>query len=614
MRKIAIFLLMLVLGSLPSVAQDRLTEFPPAFQYLQLLQKATYAPAPQQKTTKTTGFGPVYDPSKWAHRVDSTWGAGIADTSKLTVFNRIWNPIDSAYPCFIHLPMYNWDSLVNDMRTEISAGVSRGRFAGILNRLGWYLNDGHTSIYDQGVNFTFPIYPGLPVMRGQSGLFGACVTMLPDSTALVYESTPGHVLGIEPGDVILGYNDFAWKDIVKVILEHQLPNSVFVGSTDAATWHNLISAAGENWYLFDTINIRKCNGNLVNLPTSLMTGQNYGGRMCSDQLPIPGVAMITYSQYVFQNRSISSGMIAGTRTGYVYMMDCMDISGNSLYNAVKTLVEDSLAESLIFDLRTNYGGSFLAFTKTYEYLSDIPNTPWIGYGERTSLTNRYSLANNLPSYNYDVADTDPASFDGPIAVLCGPGALSAGDFFQVLYKHHPSVKTFGKSTAGAYGAYWPINTGQSGYRASMQIGNFYQVSDPSYYLTHTEFPIDVPIWLDRDSVCAGKDNVVSAALDWINDETTHSPTIEGAQPQVMVYPNPSAGRIQVSVGNLREKEVTIRVYSMPGTVLLEQRRVTDPGPKTTWELGLDDLPNGTYYLTVEGDRSGRAGKKFSLLR
>jgi hypothetical protein len=565
---------------------------PPALEHEILLQQATYAQSAKNKTTKTTAGGPVFDTARWNFLVDSTWGTGIADSEKLKVFDRIWKTFDSMYPCFIHLPMYNWDSIVNGMRTEINNGVSRGRFAAILNELRRYINDGHSSIYDVVVNYPSIIYLGLPLMRAESGRFGACVTMLSDSSAMVYESEPNHVFSLQPGDIILGYNDMPWKELIKIILKYRLPSSINVGSTDAATYHKMIQAAGENWHLFDTINIKKCNGSLVNYPTSLMYSTGYS-RFCTEQLPVKNIKKNDYNDYYYLYDAFSSGMIAGTKIGYVYMYDCLD-AGDSLYNNVKMLIEDSLAEALILDIRTNFGGGYSAYWKTFDYLRN-GFVQWVGYGERVSPFNRYQLFNQ-PSSWYNLNDAIPMAIYKPIALLQGPRAISAGDLFQLMYKHYPWLKTFGKSTAGAFGSRQNIALTNADYKASLQPINFYEVTNPSHYLTHTEYPIDFPVWLDRDSVCAGKDNVVSEAVKWIMGQLAIKDA--GKQKQtVKIYPNPASNYTNVVVNNATNSMVKIRLRNLLGQVLLEQTGHLDNGSNKC-TLNLANIPAGNYYLSI----------------
>lgn len=584
--------------------------FIPLKEHMSMLRATEYAAAPQAKASKATSATPIFDTNNWQHIIDSTWGQGLADTAKLSLFNQFWTAMDSAYACFVKLPNYNWDSIVNAMRTEITMGVSRGRFAGIIGKLLTYVNDGHTSFYDYTVDYSGPIYPGKPVFRRESGLFGACITAVNDTTAMVYEAVAGHPFNLQPGDVILGYNNIPWTKLIQVLLRHQLPAATYVGSSDAATYHRYVQAAGENWYLFDTINIRKCDGSLVNYPTSLMVGHNYSN-FCTEQMPVQGIHKLSGNEYYSQNISYSSGVITGTHIGYVYMYDCGDGSGDSLYNRVRTLVEDSLVNGLIIDIRTNFGGSFLAFEKAFEYLNN-GDVSWLGYGERSDPHNRLSMMNTgLPAW-YDVTDSDPMFFQGPVAVLCGPNAVSAGDVFSVLFKHDPTVRTFGLSTAGAFGAYYSLTMPYANYYASRQAVNFFEASNPTYYLSHTEFPIDQKSWFTQNSVCNGTDQVVDDAIHWIWN-TTKVEATSMSKFEVTVMPNPSSGECMLEVISRVEDDVHIRICNSIGAVVQSFSTGIHQGRnRIDLQLEKAGLPPGNYIVLAQTGTSPVVSKKLQL--
>ncbi len=607
-----IFILFFIAGSVGLHAQPLMESPKGVSQYREhtvMLSNARYINANGGAAKTTAGTGPIFDTAKWTHRIDSTWGVGMADTAKLNLFNQYWAQVDSYYACFVQLPSYNWDSIVNAMRTEISAGVSRGRFAGIAGNLMNYINDGHSWFYDYTVNYGSAIYPGKPVFRGESGLFGACITTLHDTEAMVYDANAGHPFGLRPGDVILGYNGIAWTTLVKLALQYQMPRTVYTGSSDEATYHRYIQAAGENWYLFDTINIRKCDGSLVSFPTSLMVGKKYSD-FCTEQMPVDGVSRLSYNQYYVSDRSYSSGVIKGTRVGYVYMYDCSNSTGDSLYNAVKTLVEDSLVSGLILDIRTNFGGGFLAFYKTFKYLNE-GDVSWTGYGDRYDPTLRLSLT-NFPTSWYDVMDDDPHHFDKKIAILTGPGAVSAGDFLPVLFRHHPQVKTFGKSTAGAYGSTRTIPLSYTNYYGGRQNVNFYDVSDPFIYLTHLAVPVDSNIWFTKESVCNGVDNMVEAAVKWI-EPSLGMANHANAKPSIKIYPNPSGGKFNMAVISPVSGSVTIRICNVLGATVKTSTADLTQGEQVV-KIDFSDmhLPGGCYHVIMQGANMEPVVRKFAV--
>lgn len=576
-----------------------------------LLSKANYAP---KAAAKTTAGGPdyIFDTSRWSHIVDSTWGVGLPDSAKMQVFNHFWGQMDSFYACFVNLPAYNWDSIVAAIDTQIMHGVSKGRFAAMGNAFMTLINDGHSGFRDIAVNYSSMIYRGLPLFRGESGKFGACITTLNDSSALVYNAHAGHPFDLQPGDIILGYNGEPWTKLVQTILRNQLPNAVYIGSTNAATMHRYIQAAGENWYLFDTINIKKCDGSIVNLPTSLMTGVFYQD-FCTEQMPVAGIHKTTYSEYYGSGIEISAGVINGKKIGYVYMYDCSDATGMNLLNAVRTLVEDSMVQGLIFDIRTNFGGGFNAYIKTFKYLHS-GHVSWVGYGDRFDM-NRTNLYNyGLPAW-YDITDDDANFFPHRIAVLCGPNSISAGDFFPVLFKHCPKVKIFGKSTAGAYGSSTGIALPHSGFAAGRQVVNFFEVGAATSYITHVELPVDSSVWFNKDSVCAGIDNMVNTAVRWIEDAMETGVQTNEPQLTMTIYPNPAKDQINCNIGSNTDESIRVTLCNMLGSVLNESQYTLVSGNNILkMDIAKLMLPTGNYYLKLEGSNGTNIVKKLTIMR
>jgi hypothetical protein len=75
--------------------------------------------------------------------------------------------------------------------------------------------------------YTTPLNPGTPILvdvsadgvfLGGVSHFGAGLTVLPDGSLLVYMVTPNHPLGLEPGDIVLGYEGVPWKNLVRELI------------------------------------------------------------------------------------------------------------------------------------------------------------------------------------------------------------------------------------------------------------------------------------------------------------------------------------------------------------------------------------------------------------
>jgi len=114
----------------------------------------------------------------------------------------------------------------------------------------------------------------------------------------------------------------------------------------------------------------------------------------------------------------------------------------------------------------------------------------------------------------------PGSYAGPVAVLVGPGCVSACDLAAIVGRFLPNERTFGESTSMAVGLPTQPALGTSldlgpNWDARVAETNTFLVRSPGHYLTHREFPVDERVWLRPRDVAAGKDTVVGAALAWL---------------------------------------------------------------------------------------------------
>ncbi|RPI19867.1 MAG: T9SS C-terminal target domain-containing protein [Ignavibacteriae bacterium] len=444
---------------------------------------------------------------QWRAKVDSIWGPGLPTTTKLQIFDAFWNKIDSSFACFHDIPD-NWLALKNQYRSEVAAGVSKGRFAAIMNVLALSLKDLHTNPYDKTLFATLPVTPGMPFLYiGGSGTIthiGFGLTPMPDSSLLVYKVIPNHPLGIQPGDIVLGYDGIPWKILVYQLLDYQLPFGGPIGSSPSAFTHNLLSAAGRNRHLFNNIDIIKYStGDTVHLSTASLYG--LPSLFCDEQMDIAGVPKPDYNagQYV------SYGIMQGTNIGYIYGLQWTGNAGQQFYNAVQALMQ---TDGLIIDFRSNFGGNMFLSDSALKVLftSSMLTIDW---GRRTSPSNHLQMTLNNVSSNYKIKGTPPGYLK-PIAVLTGPGAGSSGDQVAFRMKFHPRVKFFGKPTNGAFNSPVSLNLHADWQCTYSPVDAFDMAANK--YLTHLESTVDQNVWLTKDGVAQGRDDVVEAAVTWLN--------------------------------------------------------------------------------------------------
>jgi hypothetical protein len=548
-----------------------------------------------------------YSKADWQAVIDSVWGPGLPTAQKLEIFDTAWDTINASYGAFQNLDV-NIDSLRDLYRPEIENGISRGRFAAIMSHFSLAMKECHTVILDVPVNWGTPITPGLPLFvigpwYNNEG-FGASLTPLADSSLLVYRALDNHQLGIVKGDIVLGYDGIPWKVLYKELLDAQLPISLnwVWGSNDKSITHCILSSAGLNWHLFDTIDIVKYDtGDTLHLPTSLLSNQS-GTIWGNEQLDVPGVEWPN----IFQDDYVSWGIVEGTQIGYIYVtawtFDPVYQISQQFYDAIDSLMHHNETTGMIIDFRLNYGGGgtsnqgfSLLFNSTFNTLSfDVrcgdPN-------------NHFNMCPHLflNQYVFRINGNPNNYYDKPIAVLTGPGTVSAGDVESVRLKFHPMVEFFGKTSSGAFCSASYPDLGHPDWFFYLSTGNAYFISNHQY-LAHTELDMYEEVWLTQHGVVNGKDDVVEAAIEWINNTSS----VEDPNNEVISayhlsnnYPNPFNPTTMIKYHIPELSFVTLKVYNVVGNEVATLVNKEKPAGIYEIEFNAETLPSGVYFYKLQ---------------
>lgn len=371
-----------------------------------------------------------------------------------------------------------------------------------------------------------PLAKGTPLLViGQWGTnqhFGALLTPLPDSTLLVYKALANHPIGLQPGDLVLGYDGVLWKDIYPELVAAQLPlvlNSVN-GSTDESMAYYHLQAAGLNWHLFDTIDIVKYNsGDTLHFATRLLAGQRrtiWG----SEQIDIPGVTWPDRSRDI----RINWGVPDNTNIGYIYItswsFDARFGIREKFRVAIDRLMHEIKVDGIIIDMRFNTGGGALAIDGLNLLFNQVTST--VGFDKRRGTSDHFDMIADPGRRETNlVIRPDPNTFyDKPIAVLIGPGSISAGELEAIRLSFHPRTRLFGKPAAGGNSGSDFLNIATNWF-ASRTSGPVYYVSNHEY-LSHISLQPDQSVWFTRDDAAKEIDTVAEAAIAWIEGETPTS--------------------------------------------------------------------------------------------
>jgi hypothetical protein len=565
-----------------------------------------------------------YRSTDWALLIDQTWGPSpLTIAQMLGLFDNFWTQMDQSFACYQDL-VVDWTALRNRYRPEIQGGVSRGRFAAIMNHLALALKESHTHVRDQVVNtLTFP-NPGIPLLYvgayGDDRHFGAGLTPLPDSTLLVCDVMSPHPLGLVPGDIVLGYEGIPWKQLYRELLAAELPigSMWWWGSSDASHTHSWLKSAGINWHLFDTIDVVKYStGQTVHLPVDPLIGLNFQFDW-TEQLPVPGVPK---PNFLGAGDRVSWGTIDGTQIGYVYVREWTGNAGIEFTNAVDSLMTDFNTTGLIVDFRTNYGGNMFLAYDALEHLFD--EEVWtVGFAERCNPSDHLAMCpspSGPPSaYVIHGDDQPPTFYNRPIAVLTGPGAVSSGDQVANLFKFHPMVRVFGKTTSTTFNAPVAFPTGLSGWTSRYARYDAYLVSNPTNYLTHDEFQVDEAVWFTPDDVAQGRDTVVEAAKEWIV-ATSGIAAASPVRPSILLEnaPNPFGAATTIRFLLTSPSPAALRIYDPMGrlitTLVDEEKSAGDY--HVTWDKKDNrgrSVAAGVYYCRLEAGNHEATTKLVSL--
>ena len=589
--------------------------FPPCFAQSASSNNTLYNPAIGRTLLESEIFQPPRIQKKighllneeWQEVIDSVWGIGLPTADKLAIFDAAMDTLDQNFGAFFNLDI-NLDSLINIYRPEIENGISRGRFAAIMNYISLYMKDTHTMLMDIPVNWGTPLNPGIPlfVIGGfrSNEHFGACLTPLPDSTLLVYRALENHQLGLEVGDIVLGYDGIPWKSLYMELLDAQLPiHTTWVwGSTDESITHQILMSAGMNWHLFDTIDIIKhTTGDTLHLSTSPLINQS-GFIWGNEQLLVPGIEQPNF----ITEEYVKWGIVEGTDIGYVYIAsydtDPQLAIHDSIYQAILDFMYNYETSGFIIDYRINYGGGIDNNHRIYRQLFN-ETIFTIGYDVRTDPNNHYGMSPSSWATPYWLRiPGEPTSFyDKPIAILIGPGTVSCGDVESVRMSFHPRVKFFGKPSSGALTISRYPNLGNPDWFCYLAIGSAY-LFNSHQYLCHTGVSVDQEVWLTQSGVVNEIDDVVEEAIEWINNISSIEALNNGAVFDFHLeqnYPNPfnPSTKIKYSIPHI--SNVKIKIYDILGSeieILLNEEK-----PAGTYEITwyAEGLPSGIYFYRIQ---------------
>ena len=272
------------------------------------------------------------------------------------------------------------------------------------------------------------------------------------------------------------------------------------------------------------------------------------------------------------------------------------------------------ADGIIFDFRFNTGGGALAREGLQLLFNET--VPTVGFDQRVpgSMDPFAMEPDPLRREANLVIQGDPATFfDKPIAILVGPGSISAGELEARRMSFHPHARIFGLPAPGGNTGSDFISIGDPDWFVSRSHSAQYLVSTHAY-LTHIGLQPDERVWFTQDDAANGIDTVIEAALDWVTAQSTNVEEEIVPTPGLRVagYPNPFRERITLTFELDAPVPVSVALYDVLGrrvATLMDAPAVAGPH-RLTWDGTTSEgmaLGSGLYFWTITAGSTTEAG-------
>jgi len=472
------------------------------------------------------GHSPLPTKEEMGKRVDEFWEKAPSKEDRLVYFDGLWTAIGSNY-IFLSALEVDWDDVKERYRPEIEKAESSGRFFALLSRMLGEIHEVHTKFGSGEICRKSPERAPVFFQDSYSSTIGACVTVNENDEIVVYKVDSVNPGKLAPGDIILGYDGVTWQDLLEKIDEWEIPICGGHATYQRSQYYLRMESIVNNSHLFKKMNVKKYGTDMIEQVDSDQFQFYDSSITCNDQIGVTGVeAPFTdwsdFNQEADGADDITWGVLDGTEIGFIYIYSWNPGVADKFKEAVCELFE---TKALIIDQRFNMGGQL--GTKPYPWESGLSlllgeDVPPVMYSVlRNQSSEGYTDISNS-FYIFDVDADEKTFYDKPIALLTGPKAGSCGDIFPYILSHHPTVKRFGRVTAGGFSGYAPYNSPVNDPFLNtlfVWYTNLVFVDSEQNLLPEKEELPENRVWLGREDAAKGRDTVLESALRWIEDSS-----------------------------------------------------------------------------------------------
>ncbi|MBK8567950.1 MAG: T9SS type A sorting domain-containing protein [Saprospiraceae bacterium] len=94
---------------------------------------------------------------------------------------------------------------------------------------------------------------------------------------------------------------------------------------------------------------------------------------------------------------------------------------------------------------------------------------------------------------------------------------------------------------------------------------------------------------------------------------TNRSAVNASSSKAMVYPNPAADFLNISLENMEESEVLLSVVNTNGQTLMVSDMGIQSAGSQTLQLELNGIPTGTYFLRIQSGKDVQT-TRFQVIR
>jgi hypothetical protein len=481
------------------------------------------------------------------------WGKLPASNDTMTKgFQAIWSFIRTEFPGFIGLVKtennpdgVDFDEYGRMGYQAIDEAESYGEYATILTKMGWILQEGHTSIETRrisGGNDLTPYRPNSPVLRAgfTISMIGACYTVTENEEMVITEIDPDedNPYNFKKGDEIVGFNGIPWAEWLPHLMEADLPVVGSPASNEAAIWYKMLRLGMTNVNLFEKINIKRVDtGEIETMDIGFIPFSFTEYYPCPDYIgDVKGVSRPKVSVFYGIGDTITYGVMEDENIGYMYITECpsgfREKEGTSVWDPYETewsrefnrIVLELMKETdgIIIDLRYNVGGRNETFYLGLSKLIDNPEDKTVF----TMLSRDYDNPDITALNEIGTAEAklkgDDTDYDKPVVILTGPDCISACDFLIAFFDLFPEEFTIiGKENNGSFtgvsGDTYDLGEDTVSRYIPLQVGAYkYGKDDFDILLRRADF-VDEFVWHTKESIINDIDNVRQRAIEIIKE-------------------------------------------------------------------------------------------------